>query len=168
MILYHASYKIFEIGQTYIAERETPYFLEKQSQGMEWVDLLLNEYKPEHAPLRQQTFFACDSVENCYAFISSKSNVDIAPIYYKVEMDNPVKCVMCLTDIFRHVSSDDPNRPVYAKEYWSPTQEWRYYEYLSKRMTILEIVSEPDIILKNKGKVNYNADKDLRKSTFGH
>lgn len=167
MTLFHASYETFEVGRTYSADRVTPYFLEKQSQNMDWVDILLNEYKPDHAPMRQQTFFACDSVENCFAYISSRPRIGELPIYYKVEMENPVKAVMCITDIFRNVDINDPAIPVYANEYWYPSQEWRYYEYLSDSMQILEVVQEPDFILKNRGKMNYSADRDLRIRMFG-
>lgn len=168
MILFHASYNQFEVGQTYLADSDTPYFLEKQAQGMDWVDLLLNKYKPVSAPPRQRTFFACDSVENCFAFISNRPRVGETPIYYKVEMENPAKGVMCITDIFRKVDRDDPNIPVYAQEYWTPTQEWRYFEYMSASMKILEIVDEPEFILKIRGKENYTSDRDLRIRMFGH
>jgi len=167
LILFHASYKIFEVGQTYVADKETPYFLEKRSQGMDWVDLLLNEYKPDKAPIRQQTFFACDKVENCYAYISSRRQVVGMPIYYKVEMENPAKGVMCLTDIFPKFEKQNPSLRTYAEEYWSPTLEWKYYEYLSNQMKIIEILNEPDIIMKSVGNNNYMMDQELRKEVFG-
>jgi hypothetical protein len=167
MTLFHASYEIFEVGQIYTADRITPYFLEKQTQNLKWIDLLLNEYKPDHAPIREQTFFACDSVENCHAYISSLNRPAKVPSYYKVEMENPVKCVMCLTDLLRIVGDANPNVNVYAQEYWTPTLEWKYYEYLSNEMTILEVVPEPDVVLKNRGKANYSADRELRIKTFG-
>ena len=166
MILYQVSYRIFNIGDKLIATTTTPYFLQKQQSGDEWVDTILNSYKPINTPDREFTFFACDAVENCYAFIADKIGVLGNPIYYKIEMQEPVKAVMCITDLILKSGAADINIPDYASEYWTPTLELKYFEYLANEMEIIEIVNGPDVILKNKGKNNYMLDRELRKRTF--
>jgi hypothetical protein len=167
MILYHVSYKSFTIGECLTANEITPYFLEKQEKKEEWVDTILNNFKPVDAPDRQHTFFACDAIENCYAFIANKIPLSGNPIYYKVEMIEPIKAVMCITDLILKVGPDDIQVEDFAKEYWIPTLNWKYYEYLSAKMKIMEIIEEPNSLLKAKGRINYQSDWELRKNTFG-
>ncbi len=164
MILYHASLKEFEVGRSYVANDLTPYFIENKTNNKAWVDLVLNEHKPIDAPDRQRTFFCCDSIENCYAFISAQYPNQIDQInYYKVEMDNPAKGVISLTNLLLKVGENDINVQNIANEYWNQTKEWRYFEYMSQEMKFLERLNAPDTLQKSNGKNNYFHDYELCK-----
>lgn len=166
MILFHGSFKQFEINKIIKANELTPYFLSKQAQGSEWIDLVLNDYKPDHAPLRQYTLYACDSVANASAFIENQKMGDAVPIYYKVEMVNPVKGVMCLTDLLFKNGPGHELNPEISQEYWSSSQDWRYHEYLSNEMKILEVMPAPNFMEKTAGRNSYMADFELRKKLY--
>ena len=164
MMLYHATLESFEIGRTYTADKITPYHRQNELNGNAWVEVLLNQNKPENAPERQYTFFACDCIENCYAYISSKYPYRNAEYkFYCVEMQNPVSGVMCLVDMLFKLGNTNPNLNTVVAEYWYPTKKWKFLEFLSQEMKVLATVIPSQMqILGSKG--NYLHDHDKYKN----
>jgi len=163
MMLYHATLESFDVGRTYTANEVTPYYRQNELNGRAWVDDLLNQNKPKNAPERRNTFFACDCIENCYAYISSRYPDRKAEYkFYCVEMENPVSGVMCLTDLLYDLGDTNSNLNNVVAEYWYPTKEWKYLEFLSKKMTIIERleIKREQILF---AKIKYQDDYDLYK-----
>ena len=162
MELFHVSCKNYKVGELIISEnfKETEYYKESESKNMNWIDDFLDSTRPEGYPKRQSSLFAFDCIDNCFAFIDG-------PIrrkgikYYKVKMNNPIGCPMCLTDSL--VQDDYEHNTKIAKEYWSPKEDWKFMEYLSNSMEIIEILEDPIFEEKIKGKFNYNQDYQKRK-----
>jgi len=142
---------------------ETFYYRNRKQSGDNWVDDLLDKYKPMNAPSRKQTFYAFDSLANCYRFNKSLGNKNKTVFYYKVKLYNPYKTVMSLTDFIFKLGKNSSELDKIAQEYWFPSLDWKFYEYLSNKMTIIETLSEPDYLSKIQGDCNYNNDFDLRK-----
>ncbi|GAA3732983.1 hypothetical protein GCM10022422_14510 [Flavobacterium ginsengisoli] len=153
MNLFHVSSREYTVGQIIKAEdfENTEYYQNAITQNKNWIDDYLDNHKPANAPERKKTIYAFDCPENCIAFNDNEGN-----FYYRVKMINPVACPMCLTDELQENNSDK-NISI-ANEYWNPSLSWKFLEYLSPEMEILEIISPPDKYKKIKGRMNYDAD----------
>jgi hypothetical protein len=159
MNLFHVSTKKYEVGQIIKAEafENTEYYNTAIANGKNWIDELLDNLKPENVPERINAIFAFDCIDNCIAFKGQNE----ANIYYKVKMHNPIACPMCLTDALKE--GDTENNIRISNEYWSPSKAWRFLEYLSAEMEILEILETPTSMQLAKGRMNYSQDRDLKK-----
>lgn len=164
--LYHVS--IFEYNNGEILEtmpsNETYYYKKKKEEGLSWVDDLLNLHKPPNAPLRQNTFYAFDSFDNCVIFGQSQKLQN--PYYYEVLMVNPYKVPMCLVDLISKSEEDFEKQITIAHEYWNSPPIWKYNEFLSSKMTIVESIKQIDKFAIMRGKENYQHDFDLIKKRF--
>lgn len=160
MNLFHVSTKEYEVGKIIKAEvfANTEYYRNAIANGKSWIDDYLDNSKPENAPERKNAIFAFDSIENCVAFKGQNK----ANFYYKVRMNNPIACPMCLTDALKENETEANIR--ISNEYWNPSKDWKFLEYLSSEMEIIEIIEAPDLYQLAKGKMNYDDDHKLKKS----
>ena len=162
MKLYHVSCNLYEVGQKFNPKSVTPYHSKKVVKGEGWGDLKLNEFKPEGAPRRDQCYYAFDSLENCSAFMDSeKCLTEGGPYYYEVKMTNPVGAPMRLNQVILKKGKDSDKIESIALEYWNPTLKWKFMEYLSSEMEIIDRIDAPDIKGKLRGKNNYILDCEL-------
>ncbi len=166
MILFHVSFTDYVIGQTYVAPNPNGYHLRSVEHGDGWINLVLDQYKPEIRPSRIASFYACDKVGFCKAFIGAKKIEGRSPIYYKVEMDCQIGFPMVLIDTIKNIGENSTELRACIDEYWSPSNEWKYLEYLSPNMTILEVLQEPDNIMVSGGNMNYGLDLAKAKRDF--
>mgnify|MGYP003586938898 FL=1 len=81
-------------------------------------------------------------------------------------MLKPFKAPMCLTDLILKSQGDKIKQERIAKDYWNTGSIWKFNEYLSNRMEIIEIIMEPHFLAIVKGKENYQHDIDLIKKLF--
>ena len=166
MVLFHVSFREYEVGQSYTAPNPNGYHQRAILKGEDWINTYLDENKPIDFPSRISSFYACDEIVNCQAFIGNKTINGQKPIYYKVEMNCEIGFPMVLTDAIKKNEQNSPHLINCSNEYWSPSGEWKYKEFLSPEMTILEILPNPDSICANKGRMNYNADLERAKRDF--
>lgn len=166
MKLYHVSCKEYEIGKKFTSKISTQYHLKKIANGEGWVDLKLNEFKPEGAPNRDQCFYAFDSLANCFAYIDSEKCSGGGPYYYEVKMINPIAAPMSLNNIILKKGEESDEIESIANEYWNPTLNWKFIEYLSIEMEIIATVDSPVLMEKISGKNNYDLDYELGNKTF--
>jgi hypothetical protein len=166
MELYHVSFVAYTAGQTYPAPNPIEYHLKSIQRGEGWINEKLDEQSPDGYPLRVASFYACSVLENCQAFIGNKRIEDRTPIFYKVEMDCSLGFPMVLIDRIRKLGHASGLIDTCISEYWTPTREWQYLEYLSPSMTIIEILPVPESLMANKGRMNYNADFELANRMF--
>lgn len=164
MELYHVSFKKYEVGKTYTASNPIGYHLRAIQKGEGWVNDILDEYRPDGTPSRISSFYACDILENCVAYIGNKTIEGKEPIYYKVKMECTIGFPMVMVDRIKCLGNDTSKILPYIDEYWNPTLDWKYLEFLSSTMTIIEILSEPFGLFK--GKRNYEVDRDLAIKIF--
>ena len=166
MELYHVSFQIYEVGQTYTANNPTGYHLRSIKNGVGWINEKLDILRTLDRPSRISSFYACDQVVNCQAFIGSKTIDSKSPNYYKVEMDCKLGFPMVLIDKIRKIGEDSNELEAIVKEYWTPTKQWKYLEFLSPSMKIIDVLATPEKIMANKGKVNYSCDFEIAKQIF--
>jgi hypothetical protein len=166
MELYHVSFREYTAGQTYTAPNPIGYHLRSIQRNEGWINETLDEQSPNGYPLRVASFYACSVLENCQAFIGNKRIEDRNPIFYKVEMDCDLGFPMVLIDRMRKLGQASGLIDTCISEYWTPTHVWKYLEYLSPSMTIIEILPVPESLMANKGRMNYNADFEIANRLF--
>ena len=143
--LYHITCKAYPIGKVPPMDGESLYHLSTQTDQRAWIDEFLDAQKSNEKPSRKKTHYACDSILNCKALKSTISKPHCTPRIYKVIMTNPSKSPMALVNhLFQLGQNHNKNFDV-AKEYWNPTMDWRFYEYLSDKMEIIEEVPNNDL-----------------------
>lgn len=166
MELFHVSFTEYNLGQTYIAPNPIGYHIRSVQRNEGWINETLDERRPAGFPSRIASFYACSELANCQAFIGKKRIENQDPIFYKVEMDCLYGFPMVLIDRIRKLGHESALLEACISEYWSPTQEWKYLEFLSPSMTIMEILPMPESLLANKGRMNYNFDFELAKQQY--
>lgn len=160
MVLFHVSSKLYEIGEIISNEmfETTEYYQNSIIKNKNWIDDFLDERKPINAPTRQKAIFAFENIENCAAYKNSDKG---EKFYYKVEMQNPIACPMCLTDALKFEENDLNNR--LRTEYWNPNLDWKYLEYLGSEIKVIERLAKPGVIASSKGLSDYLHDRDMIK-----
>ena len=166
MELYHVSFREYTAGQTYSAPNPTGYHVRSIQRNEGWINVTLDEQSPNGYPLRVASFYTCSVLENCQAFIGTKTIDDQKPIFYKVEMDCYLGFPMVLIDRMRKLGQASGLIDACISEYWAPTHEWKYLEYLSPSMTIIEVLQVPESLMANRGRMNYNADFEIANRLF--
>ncbi len=165
MELYHVTCKKYRVGQVLNAlnfER-TEYYVGAERNNLSWIDDFLDAKRGQSHPSRSNTLFAFDCEKKCKAFASSRSL--ISPIFYQVEMVEPVACPMHLVGLISKANSDEFNNRI-AQEYWHPTQDWKYLEYLSVQMEIKSIVDASNPYWESAGRMAIGLDRDKAKYFF--
>ena len=78
---------------------------------------------------------------------------------YEIEMDAKGGFPMVLTGrMIAHRNNAEILRAI-AEEYWRPTRDWKYYEYIGNEMTIISEVNL-DVSQRNISRMEYMMDND--------
>jgi len=162
MYLYHISENNYKIGTIISSDNfeETYYYTKVKGENQHWRDDFLDSIRPSGYPARKKAIFAFDSLANCYAYSNSRG---IVAHYFRVELDNPIKCPMHLVDKLKKKNPSYNKR--LSKEYWNPQSVWKYLEYLSAKMKIIEKIEE-SYIDKKQGYNNITLDDMEWESKF--
>lgn len=162
MTLYHVSCKKYEVGDVLKSpvSGQTEYYKSAITKGLNWIDDYLDTIRPDGYPERKSALYAFDCIANCFAFKKNKCSDTVN--YYIVKMLNPVSCPMCLTD--KLIKDSNSHNLKIGQEYWNPTMDWKFLEYLSNEMEILEILNNPTFNDKIIGQNNYQNDYDLKET----
>ena len=161
MELYHITRTEYSVGKIIKIEPNstTRYYKNAVINNQNWIDDFLDVKKPNNYPERKNTLYAFNSLGNCGAFKNGEQYK-----FYKIEMVNPIASPMCLTDALLK-DNEELNSKI-AEEYWNPTMNWKYLEYMCSEMEIKEILNPPNFIEIALGKQNYLEDKTLTKKIF--
>lgn len=161
MELFHISSNNYNIGKIINSDSfgQTEYYRTSTLWGKNWIDDFLDSQRPLGYPARKSSLFAFDCISNCSAFMEKSFKGRIAK-YYKVKMSSPFALPICLTDSLIRDSLEHNIK--IATEYWHPTEEWKFLEYLSNQMEILEVINESSEDEKIRGCLNYQHDIEKR------
>ncbi len=100
----------------------------------------MDNNRPDNAPERRTSFYTADSPEFAYYFLlkqgKSKDEINV----YRVETEPPWKAVFSLTHAIQKKLQNNESVSAAIDEYWSPTKEWKFFEYLSSSIKIIEKV----------------------------
>lgn len=140
MNLYHVTKENYQIGDTVVSNAfngEFCYYHTKSPYRN--VNEFLDETKPDNEPSRTKCIYAFVSLAHCAAFIGR--NNDDRFNFYEVELNSKNPHPMCLTDGIKEASSTQLCQ-IMREEYWHPTREWKFNEYLGTEMIIIEKIEQ--------------------------
>lgn len=103
----------------------------------------LESHRPTTCHSRLSSWFACDSPEKSKSYLEAQLSHEKksgAPLIFAVEMHSPTKLPMALVDPIRAaLQRDDLEAAEFiAKEYWTPTQPWKFWEYISAEIPLVQ------------------------------
>jgi hypothetical protein len=116
-------------------------------------EMLLEARRPEGRPHRFSSWFACDEPAFAAEYLESeiqhgryKGARTDRPFLYAVEMAVSSKQPMVLVNaVAVELAGGRTETAMFlADEYWSPKQEWRFWEYTGREITIVAEVPWPD------------------------
>ena len=123
-------------------------------------DLDKDCHKPSGSVDRQRAVYLFDDLNNAIAYTQNQSGWN----FYEVK---PNKLAgpfpMCLTDLMAKVGAAHTALSSIAKEYWKPTQAWRYTEFLCESAVVIEQVSPPSLVPGAIGRNNLMWDHEIRR-----
>jgi hypothetical protein len=172
--LYHATTAELTIGDklgstvsvlnniTNIFQREAEDFLEQR--------------RPKGRPPRPSSWFACDKANLAAEYLDAqltfgpdKRARNGRPHLYAVEMDSSSKQPMILANaVAVKLSAGEKDVALLlADEYWAPTQEWRFWEYISPDIVVLQRQPWPDPMALSLALDAYTKDSDTLKRFLG-
>lgn len=142
MDLYHITNNTYQIGEELLLKETSLYHKRTIKEGRAWINEFFDNHRPnQDFPSRVFSLYATDTIANCIALKNTVAKDGETPNIYKVEMENPFKAPMSLVDIVRGLGMESENLVPIIGEYWNPTREWKFNEYLSNKMVIREIIS---------------------------
>jgi hypothetical protein len=126
----------------------------------------LESNRPSTSHSRLTSWFACDkpgkSARYLDAEITFKPNTANTgePLLFVVEMTSPSKQPMILVNAIRErlAAGDTAAAELLACEYWQASREWRFWEYTSPEIVVVEQLPWPDTIEQSLASLSYQAD----------
>jgi hypothetical protein len=135
MELYHASRKEMENGQHIVSTRTSDFYPEASKE--------MDSARPNGKPARTQALYCSDNPEFAVFYLMLQQ-VPIEEIkLYKVEVADFHKAPFCITSVVKRRIGKNEEVESLITEYWNPTLDWNYYEFLTLEFTIQEIVDTP-------------------------
>jgi hypothetical protein len=152
--LYHVSRRIYEPEQVIeISSGQNAYSTLMEVEGKDWVSIAFERLRPSHLPPRALVQYAFDDPGGCRKFAEGENaqrgrELEWEWHYYQVEMPNPSRHPFELLEwVYRYgEEEEDEEIADVVREYWEPTQHWRRYEYLDRRMKIVRAIDPPEPI----------------------
>ena len=130
MRLFHITERNYQIGETISIndyEGDMCFYYEKHT-DYQWINDYLDACRPEEFPLRRKCIYAFDRPGHCFYFLAHEPSV--TDHCYEIEMDAKGEFPMVLTGrMIAHRNNAEILRAI-AEEYWRPTRDWNFYEYI--------------------------------------
>jgi len=137
MELYHASTKVFCIGDE-IKSAAVSSFYEEATDAMD-------SGRPVNAPARKTALYSADSAEFALYFMLKQRVCRSEINLYRVEVKDPWKAVFSITHVIHRRIKQRRKISSLISEYWSPTKDWQFYEYLSPSFMVIDKMDHPVI-----------------------
>lgn len=158
MIAYHVSIHQYEIGEVITSNN---YFDVTIRRGNEWVEKLLENYRPKSYPNRLKCVFSFERIEalGYYSDLLSSNNLQ----FYEVELFSyPCKSPMVMCGyIQKNKNKGQESLTKLSTEYWANTMNWNFLELLSDSFKIVDRLNRPNISEKVIGMGMYEKDKAI-------
>lgn len=110
---------------------------------------------------RAAALFASDDPALAAAYLLAENRSGCSKRLFRVTMPSPTRHPMALVDIACHASPECFG--ALAKEYWVPSLEWRCWEYVDDRFTVLCEVPWPESAMLAGARFRYGCDRATAK-----
>jgi hypothetical protein len=105
----------------------------------------LNPHRPDGVPCRSTCLFVFATLAECSLYGSSQHKHETVH-YYRVRTDAATKAPMTLVDQIRKQVEPTPAQVErMAREYWQPTEPWKFWEYLTDAIEIVDEIQPLDM-----------------------
>lgn len=162
MTLFHITDKVYEIG-TSISSNDfgEACFYHQNNPVHIWINDVLDARRDADCPPRKRCIYAFDKPGHCLAFNNN-------PVLhcYQIEMEAHGGYPMVLTDKLRRVGENYNRLDDLIDEYWHPTKQWKYNEFLGESMVVIGEI-KPNKILGIASKMSYDDDRTMADQLFG-
>lgn len=160
MELYHASRHPLHIGLTLDSRRRCI---------SQFAERALESARPDICHSRLTSFFASDVPADAWHYLAKELENEPRAILnarlYRVSMSDFQRRPMALVDAIEK-RRDDPCVSHMAREYWTPSSKWKFWEYLGPQMTPLEEIEQPDSPSRGAALFKICADHELIERTW--
>jgi hypothetical protein len=138
LTLYHASLHPLTTGQRLPANARA---------ASDPTEQALEAVCPQGSHSRLNSFFAFDRSLAAWRYLLAQTGFNPSQAkLYRVEMPDPEKHPMALVDAVKK-RGDHASISLIIAEYWSPTQNWKYCEYLCPSMTVVAEEDTPSTMI---------------------
>jgi len=154
--LYHASTSVYAAGVTLCGRaRVVP-------DANVWIEEEFERSGGGRSSSRLDAFFAGADGADCVKFLVAQRGYDNEPIHlYRVVMPASARHPMALIDAARRNRGRPDALRKIVEEYWQPTRDWRFWEYLGQSMRVVEKLDLPSTVMLAGASHRYGLDRDL-------
>ena len=128
-------------------------------------EALLEQRRPTSYYSRLSCWYACDTPEFAAKYLESEiardaQHVSGAPLLYLIDLTSPSRHPMCLVnEIAKRLENNETHlAETLADEYWNPTLEWAFWEYLGEMITPFASENWPNVIQRSTALFTYSGD----------
>lgn len=127
-----------------------------------WIEEEFERHRGGRSVSRLDALFAGANGADCVRFLRAQIDYDNTPVHlYRVEMAVSGRHPMALIDaVRRNRDRPDAVRAI-VEEYWQPTREWMFWEFLGRSMTVVEKLALPDTLTLAGASHRYGVDRQL-------
>lgn len=162
MTFYHASQLSFQIGDTWSTDQfvgNATLDHVNRSKEEQQVNILMDSQRPSDYDSRNKSIFLFDNIDHCRFYASRLKNPNLK--IYKVKALTPVfgGFPFCLVEKVYNESSFEIKKRI-IQEYWAPTLQWIFLEYITQSIEILDILNMRNPVLYNMAIASLSEDID--------
>jgi len=170
-LYYRATITILPVGEN-PGPKAYDYSDDPERQKLE--DFLESKRPPEFCS-RLTAWFACDTPANSARYLEAELNhkkrADVTgqPKLYAIEFEEFSRQPMILVNAINNAlaANDAATAKMLATEYWRPTREWRFWEYTTPEIRVVEEVEWPDSMAQSLASMAYQGDDRRLKQMLG-
>lgn len=141
MKLYHASFEDLTTGKRHSkANQRTIKPYQKK------IESLFDNHRPSNCHSRLTSWFAFKKIEDAAFYIMMEKKwekIPDKPHIFKVKIANPLYHPMYLVDFLLKIDDEKTQNKIIS-EYWNPTHDWNFMEYLGEEIWIDREEEFPD------------------------
>jgi hypothetical protein len=127
----------------------------------------LDEYRPQELHSRLSSWFAFDTQCHAALFLDAEPRLhpeqaNSTKLLYDVNMVSPNRHPMVVAEGVATLLSHGKleHAMAAAKEYWRPTRDWKFWEYLSPNLKVVGQLSWPEGPCIYAARITYEKDKE--------
>lgn len=154
---YHATNKVFQVGERFsinMFDGTMSSYHASLSEKKKKVNEIFNRWRPNNVISRIKCIYLFDNLRHCIHYAKSEKYKHIYKVRSEEQVFGPFPMVLVNTFYKNH------KRQI-IREYWNPTKEWKFVEFLASSFIVvkeesLEIISNMDL----------EVDRDLANHLF--
>ena len=146
MELFHASVDELKVGDVIKSSRSSSFYPAASTE----MDL----HKPLGAPSRTRALYCADSDQFAVYFLMMENVLKEDIKLYKVKVKSFHKAPFAITHVIEGKLNKSEDVSNLIKEYWFPSKNWHFYEYLTMEFEVIAIIDLPwvdQIVISHQG-----------------